>query len=308
MNTKSNGSKKPQMPYIGLLIALALIVVLGGIFFAVRNSGDGADTTTTVSAGESTAPVGSETAGSTLPTVGTTAETTTQATTAETTTETTTAPTTTKALETTTVGYGREYAYAGLTPVLARMDTDWNLLLVNRDNILPKDYSFERAPAIPGSDVELDARAAPHYTAMYNAALADGIELTPYSGYRRISTQKRNFENKIDYYMDSLGCSKTKATQLAAEIVLPPGTSEHNAGLAMDICNTNDSFAKSDEFAWLSEHAADYGFILRYTQEKYGVTKIVYEPWHWRYVGIEHAKNIKSSGLCLEEYLDKFIY
>ena len=90
---------------------------------------------------------------------------------------------------------------------------------------------------------------------------------------------------------------------MAATIILPPGTSEHNAGLAMDICSLEQSFDKTAEFRWLNEHAADYGFILRYTEEKQDVTKKIYEPWHWRYVGVENAKAIKASGKCLEEYL-----
>jgi D-alanyl-D-alanine carboxypeptidase len=74
-------------------------------------------------------------------------------------------------------------------------------------------------------------------------------------------------------------------------------------GLAMDICGTETSFENTKAFAWLNEHAADYGFILRYPKDKRSITKVMYEPWHWRYVGVENAKAIKASGKCLEEYL-----
>ncbi len=198
-----------------------------------------------------------------------------------------------------------EYAYAGFQPAYANVDIeDWKMLLVNRDYILPDDYEVELAPCItedPDS-LKLDYRVAPHYNEMYLAALEDGIELTPVSGYRSVERQERNFKNKIQKYIDE-GYSKAEATQMAATIILPPGTSEHNAGLAMDICSLYESFENTDEFAWLSENAADYGFILRYPEDKQDITKIIYEPWHWRYVGIDAAKEMKASGECFEEYL-----
>ncbi len=197
------------------------------------------------------------------------------------------------------------YAYAGFEPAYANVDIDdWKMLLVNRDYILPEDYSFELAPCITDDpdSLKLDSRVAPHYNEMYLAALDDGIELTPISGYRSVERQKNNFEKKIKKYTDE-GYSKIEATQMAATIILPPGTSEHNAGLAMDICSLYESFENTEEFSWLSENAADYGFILRYPEDKQDITKIIYEPWHWRYVGVEAAKEMKASGQCFEEYL-----
>lgn len=197
------------------------------------------------------------------------------------------------------------YAYAGFEPVYANVNiSDWKMLLVNRDYILPDDYEVELAPCITDDpdSLKLDYRVAPHYNEMYLAALEDGIELTPVSGYRSVTRQKNNFENKIQKYIND-GYGKVEATQMAATIILPPGTSEHNAGLAMDICSLYESFEDTDEFAWLSENAADYGFILRYPEDKQHITKIIYEPWHWRYVGVEAAKEMKASGECFEEYL-----
>ncbi|MBQ7541951.1 MAG: M15 family metallopeptidase [Clostridia bacterium] len=197
------------------------------------------------------------------------------------------------------------YAYAGFMPRQADLNiSEWNLLLVNRNYILPQDYSPQLAEAVSGSGVELDARAAPEYQRMFDAARNDGITLTPLSGYRRISTQKTNFENKIQYYMDQ-GYDKAEATRKAATIILPPGTSEHNAGLAMDIISLDVDFEETEAFAWLQEHAQDYGFILRYPKNKESITQITYEPWHWRYVGKKHAQAIKRSGKSLEEYLGK---
>ena len=217
-------------------------------------------------------------------------------------TETTTAPeeeTTLQIIE------DNEYAYAGFTPAYADMEvSDWRMILVNRDFILPDGYMPELENAVEGdySDQKLDYRVAPYYNAMYQAALDDGVELVPISGYRSVERQTRNFENKIQKYIDE-GYSEIEATQMAAKIILPPGTSEHNAGLAMDICSLYESFEDTEEFEWLSENAADYGFILRYPEDKQDITKIIYEPWHWRYVGVEAAREMKASGECLEEYL-----
>ena len=199
-------------------------------------------------------------------------------------------------------GAAYAYAYAGFTPKQANMNVQWNLLLVNRNYILPQDYVPDLSEAVRGSGVQLDYRAAPHYQDMYDAALKDGITLTPVSGYRAVSRQKNNFENKINYYINQ-GYDRTEATRLAARIILPPGTSEHNAGLAMDIISLDVDFEESQAFAWLQSHAHEYGFILRYPKDKESITEITYEPWHWRYVGTTVAKSIKNSGKTLEEYL-----
>lgn len=218
--------------------------------------------------------------------------------------ETTVAQTTAEPI---TMGNEYEYAYAGFNPSVATVDSEkWNLLLVNQDYILPDDFSVQTAK-IQGSSQTMDYRVVPYYNDMVAAAKADGINLIPISGYRTIERQKNNFERKIDYY-ETLGYSKAQATQLASKIILMPGTSEHNAGLAMDFgtdgnTSLTESFANTDAFEWLSENAADYGFILRYRKETQNITKVTYEPWHWRYVGVEAAKEIAAQGITLEEYL-----
>ncbi|MGN1195276.1 MAG: D-alanyl-D-alanine carboxypeptidase family protein [Acutalibacteraceae bacterium] len=179
----------------------------------------------------------------------------------------------------------------------------WNLIVVNASREIPEGY-VPQLKEILGCGKYLDYRVAPHYEDMYYAAKKDGITLTPYSAYRTYERQKNNYNNLTNQYMSQYGLSREEAAKKAATVILPPGTSEHNLGLAMDICNTYDSFAYTKEYAWLQEHAHEYGFILRYTKEKQSITGIVPEPWHWRYVGVEYAKKIKDSGLCLEEYLD----
>lgn len=200
---------------------------------------------------------------------------------------------------------GYIYSYAGFNPVEITIKSDsWNLTLLNRHYTLPEGYVPQLAEAVKGSGVYLDYRVAPHYQKMYDAALKDGITLSPNSGYRSYQLQKNNFENKINYYM-SQGYDKATAAQNASRVILLPGTSEHNAGLAMDIGWVTEDFENSSAFAWLSAHAQDYGFIMRYpkSENKQAITEIIYEPWHWRYVGVEAAKEMKASGQVLEEYL-----
>ena len=180
---------------------------------------------------------------------------------------------------------------------------DWNLVVVNAGREMPEGYVPE-LKEILGCGKYLDYRVAPHYEEMYYAAQKDGIILTPYSAYRSYDRQKNNYNNLTQSYMHDYNLSEADARAKAATVILPPGTSEHNLGYAMDICGTESSFSETKEYAWLQAHAHEYGFILRYTAEKQPITGIIPEPWHWRYVGVEYAEKIKNSGLCLEEYLD----
>ncbi len=196
------------------------------------------------------------------------------------------------------------YAYAGFTPNITDVSIDFTRILVNGKYCLPADYKPTLSEAVPGSGQYLDYRVAPYYQQMYNAAKADGITLTPISGYRSYERQKNNFENRITSNMNS-GLDRVEATKKAATVIMIPGASEHNAGLAMDICSLADSFENTKEFEWLDEHAAEYGFILRYPKDAKSreITGVVYEPWHYRYVGVEAAKEIKSRGITFEEYV-----
>lgn len=199
-----------------------------------------------------------------------------------------------------------EYGYAGFFPEITDMSKDPSEIIINSDYCLPEGYVPPVLEEIvKDSGVTLDGRAAPYYRAMYDAALEDGITLTPVSGYRSYSRQKKNFEDRITSNI-SEGMDKKEATVEAARVIMLPGASEHNAGLAVDICSLSESFENCEEFEWLQEHAAEYGFILRYPkdEEKQEITKVVYEPWHYRYVGREAAYEITSRGITLEEYLD----
>ena len=188
-------------------------------------------------------------------------------------------------------------------PVTVSPDGDnWELTLVNLQYRLPEDYKPTLQAAVEGSSVQLDARVAPFYAEMYAAAKADGCTLTPYSGYRTFARQQENFDRKVAYYV-SQGLSEAEATAQTQTRILPAGASEHNMGFAMDIVSASADFISTKEFSWLSAHAHEYGFILRYPENKTEITGVMYEPWHWRFVGKEAAAEMQKSGHCLEEYL-----
>lgn len=176
------------------------------------------------------------------------------------------------------------------------------LVVVNAKRAANETYKPELSE-IFDTGYYMEVGVTPYYEEMYTAAKKDGITLTPYSAYRSYERQKNNYINLTKQYMSQYNLNEEDAARKAATVILPPGTSEHNLGLAMDICNTRDDFANTKEFKWLTENAHKYGFILRYTAEKQDITGIVPEPWHWRFVGVEYAGAIKESGLCLEEYL-----
>ena len=189
------------------------------------------------------------------------------------------------------------------SPVTVSPDGDnWELTLVNLQYRLPEDYKPTLQAAVEGSSVQLDARVAPFYAEMYAAAKADGCTLTPYSGYRTYARQQENFDRKVAYYV-SQGLSEAEATAQTQTRILPAGASEHNMGFAMDIVSASADFISTKEFSWLSAHAHEYGFILRYPENKTEITGVMYEPWHWRFVGKEAAAEMQKSGQCLEEYL-----
>ena len=104
----------------------------------------------------------------------------------------------------------------------------------------------------------------------------------------------------------SQGIGAEIAKRLAKEWVALPGTSEHQSGLCCDLHNlpsASQAFANTEEYRWLLQNCAKFGFILRYPKDKTDITKIMFEPWHYRYVGRYHAQIIMSEGLCLEEYM-----
>lgn len=181
--------------------------------------------------------------------------------------------------------------------------SDWRLMLVNRWNPIPEGYVDTIPLKTTPTGYEVDARIYDDYMAMISAMRNDG--LSPYlnSAFRTNDYQQMLYTNKVNQYI-SYGYSRSQAQELAAQWVAPPGTSEHELGLAVDISmNTSDSDAIH---AWLQKNAYKYGFILRYTADKLSITGVNAEPWHYRYVGKEYAEMIRNSGLCLEEFLAQY--
>ena len=139
------------------------------------------------------------------------------------------------------------------------------------------------------------------------ACTAAGVKLKPTNGYRSIARQQELWDARVKTLMEG-GLSQADAETKAIDYTSAPGTSDHNTGLGLDIVSEDHpakdaGFAETAAAQWLAEHAADYGFILRYPSDKTEATGMDYEPWHYRYVGSEQAHKIKESGLCLEEYL-----
>ncbi len=123
------------------------------------------------------------------------------------------------------------------------------------------------------------------------------------SAYRSREKQEELYENSINKYLNQ-GKSQKEAERLTAEYINKPGSSDHNLGLAVDFNYVDDNFEDTKAFKWLKQNAEKYGFILRYPKNKEDITKISYEPWHWRYVGEENAKKMNELDMCLEEYIE----
>ncbi len=186
---------------------------------------------------------------------------------------------------------------------------DPKLILVNYNSMLASDYYVELdiADSTTGKQLQIEAAAA--FRTMSVAANGAGVSLILQSGYRDNAYQTELFEQRKQKFIDQ-GDTEEEAYEKAKTIVALPGASEHATGLAADIVTEeyqvlDVGFAQTQAYAWLTAYAADYGFILRYPEDRQAITGIVFEPWHWRYVGVENAKAIKQSGVSLEEFLEK---
>lgn len=179
--------------------------------------------------------------------------------------------------------------------------SEWNLVLVNPMVPVPDSY-IEECKFVQYDDVEIDSRILEPLEKMLLAARNDGMNLWISSCYRNQELQEKLYNQEIQNNLQS-GMTQEDAIASAAQAVARPGYSEHNIGLAIDFNGVMDSFKETQEYKWLQDNAADYGFVLRYPEGKESYTYIMYEPWHYRYVGVEHAKKMKELGMCLEEYI-----
>ncbi|MCL1802650.1 MAG: M15 family metallopeptidase [Eubacteriaceae bacterium] len=158
------------------------------------------------------------------------------------------------------------------------------LILVNNGSKLPEGF----APNLAEQGILIDKAAFDDFVKLREAARSEKIYLMVDSAYRTASEQEKMYQ------------------ELGAGVAARPGYSEHQTGLAIDFSYQGQSAADTNRmWGWLSENAYKYGFILRYPQGKEAITGFSYEPWHYRYVGVEHAVNIQAQGYTLEEYLSK---
>ena len=196
-----------------------------------------------------------------------------------------------------------------VTPVAS--SADWNLVLVNRENQLAEEIVMELY--LTESGYQIDSRIQEPYLQLMEAGKAAGMDFTMISGYRSIEQQQTNYDVNYQNYLAS-GLSEEEARTKTEEYIALPNASEHITGLAVDITSTALANQEGNsglfpdlenypEGLWLKENAPKFGFVLRYPKEKEAITGINFEPWHFRYVGIENAMYMTEKNLTLEEYI-----
>ena len=177
--------------------------------------------------------------------------------------------------------------------------------LINAKNPLPDNYDKDIRASLVTVDANLRNNnyvtdihkdVYPYITAMVKAAQADGVNLKVWSPFRSYGDQKVLFQNQVNRVNGD--------EALAATVVARPGTSEHNTGLCADFNMADDAFESTPMYNWMVENAEDYGFILRYPKDKTNITGVIYESWHWRFVGINTAKEMNQLQMTLEEYVE----
>ncbi|MCI9140647.1 MAG: M15 family metallopeptidase [Lachnospiraceae bacterium] len=187
------------------------------------------------------------------------------------------------------------------------LEEDWKLMLISKREPVPLDYTFELG-MIQG-EIRADIRILEEANEMLKEARKEGIFLVICSPYRDYDRQEMLFNQKVKSYMEQ-GMSFMEAYIQSSHTIAVPGASEHQVGLALDIvCSTyyrlDEAFGDTEAGKWLAENSYQYGFILRYPKDKEEITGIEYEPWHFRYVGKEAAKEMTEQKLTLEEYVEQ---
>lgn len=189
----------------------------------------------------------------------------------------------------------KPYVYSSVNPI-----SEINpLILVNSENAFPDNVNLN---LVSFNGYQVADTIYNDLARMYNAALNDNITLKINNAYRSKDEQVQIFESKMNAY-ENEGYTKEKAYEQTTLTVQVPGYSEHETGLAIDFSNEGHYDENEKMWEWLKNNAYKYGFILRYPEDKYEITKIDYEPWHYRYVGKKAAKDITNKNLTLEEYL-----
>lgn len=194
------------------------------------------------------------------------------------------------------------------TRATAKENRPWNLMLVNQTNQLDESYAPELASI--DENHQVDKRIYEPLMQMLQDGEKEGGHFVVCSAYRSVKYQSGLFNASMYNYMNQ-GMSPYQAAIKTAQATAWPTESEHASGLAVDIVSRDYTEldakqAETKEMKWLAQNCAKYGFILRYPEGKTDITGIIYESWHFRYVGKEHAEIIMKEGLCLEEYLEEY--
>lgn len=190
---------------------------------------------------------------------------------------------------------------------LEMLETSEYIVLANTENLLdsgyiPGDMVKLTCKKISSDPIQMRESAANALYTMFDAAKAEGITIYAHSGYRSYQTQNTMYYNRLK-----------KNNGKDDGVVAYPGSSDHQTGLGIDVINKagigkkfTKAFADTKEGKWLAEHCWEYGFIIRYQQDKEDLTKIIYEPWHLRYVGVQVAEYMRENNLCLEEFTEEW--
>ena len=270
------------------VLVLAVVIAVVSVSCAVGNANGSEDsepsratkrTTTTTSASETT--------------------TTSESTTSTTTTTTTSGSTTTTTTTAKPSNGGEHYVQPA--------GGAWNLILVNDWNTMPQEMVDSIKLEVINNSVtngSVDARIVEPLKRMVADCRKAGGNIWAQSMFRPYDTQKRLYNNEVARWVKK-GYSQANAEVKAATIVKRPGQSEHNTGLAVDFNNCDSSFTGTVAYNWLIEHCAEYGFILRFPKGKEDITGVIFESWHYRYVGVEAATEIMRDGITLEEYCQR---
>ena len=184
----------------------------------------------------------------------------------------------------------------------------WYLVLVNKDNPMEEGYEPELTELIPNYSV--DSRIAEAAQQMLADAKAAGMKIDMCSAYRSVARQEQLFNESVQERLNR-GMDYWNAFENTRLSVAEPGTSEHALGLALDLISNqytelDQGQEQTKEAKWLAANCHKYGFVLRYPPAKTDITGIIYEPWHYRYVGVEDATKIMKLGITLEEYLEEY--
>ncbi|MBQ7895331.1 MAG: M15 family metallopeptidase [Oscillospiraceae bacterium] len=179
----------------------------------------------------------------------------------------------------------------------------WEYILVNGDNLLPADYVPPEVVLVSESQCPVDSRIAEALMDMAEDTKAQGLSVYLSSGYRSYSEQAANFQRVCA----NNGVTDGKDAQ-GYYITMPAGGSEHQTGLCCDITDRyyqikNSSLENTEMFKYMNANCEKFGFILRFPKDKGEITGVMYEPFHFRYVGVEAATYIKENNLCLEEFV-----